>query len=100
MHTTLVRFAINGQMGTTGMSVTHQELLEKLAYTPHTDPNGKHMHAALKAIVELHKPDSYDGKTCEAHEQCWGCGEWGSDDQCECRAYPCTTIQAITKELQ
>ena len=73
--------------------MTHQELLNKLAYTPHTDPNGERMHKALRAVVELHKP-------CEPV----------SDDKfvtCETCNYeyfrespwPCDTIQAIEKEL-
>ena len=55
---------------------------------------------ALLAVVELHKPDEYDGKTCVAHEQCWGCEEWGSSEGCDCNVYPCETIQAIEKALQ
>jgi hypothetical protein len=55
---------------------------------------------ALRSVVELHTPDDDNGKTCEAHEQCWGCGEWGSDDECECRAYPCETIKAIVEALR
>ena len=57
---------------------------------------------ALRAVVELHKPDS-TGKFCEAHLECWGCGEWGSHTAdgipCDCNAYPCSTIQAIETEL-
>lgn len=75
--------------------MTHDELLAKLAYTPHTDPNGALMYKALKTIVELHKPDEYGGTTCQAHEQCWGCGEWGGSDGCDCNEYPCQTIKAI-----
>lgn len=86
-------------METTGLEMTHQELLAKLAYTPHTDPNGKLMYAALKAIVELHSPDDYSGKTCKAHAECWGCGEWGGTFECDCQAYPCSTIRAIVKEF-
>ena len=82
--------------------MTHQELLNKLAYTPHTDPNGERMHKALRAVVELHKPTIYEGKEtdfCAAEKECWGCGEWGRSDKCQCDHYPCLTIQAIEKEL-
>jgi hypothetical protein len=75
--------------------MTHQELLNKLAYTPHTDPNGERMHKALRAVVELHKrvvPDlGFENKHIT---YCEGCSiyeivDWAS----------CPTIQAIEKEL-
>lgn len=64
--------------------MTHKRLLDKLAYTPHTDPNGKYMYRALRAIVELHKPVKY--KTV-LHVRT-GCA-------CGAAKYPCPTIQAI-----
>jgi hypothetical protein len=65
--------------------VTHQELLDKLAYTPHTDPNGKYMYRALRAVVELHKPFKVnDIFLCDN----------------EPLVYPCPTIQAIEKEFE
>ena len=54
--------------------------------------------SALRAVVELHKPDK-SGKYCQAHDECWGCGEWGTDSNCFCDKYPCPTIQTIKKEL-
>ena len=70
--------------------MTHQELLDKLAYTPHTDPNGKYMYRALRAIVELHKPNLIpDWVPTKEKFICW-CAH----------VYPCPTIQAIEKELK
>ena len=91
--------------------MTHDELLAKIDKQDHAiliSGIGSEMEVlrlmtfrhALRAVIELHKPNSDDGKTCQAHEQCWGCGEWGGSDGCDCNAYPCTTIQAITKELK
>ena len=57
---------------------------------------------ALRAVVELHKPDS-NGICDLCDGECWGCGEWGCEwGKCECEchpSYPCPTIQAIEKEL-
>ena len=79
-----------------GTSMTRDELIAKIKQEesrPYdVDATG---WTALRAIVELHKPDEYDGKTCQAHEQCWGCGEWGGSDGCDCKEYPCQTIKAI-----
>lgn len=80
--------------------MTHQELLNKLAYTPHTDPNGERMHKALRAIVELHKPfESTDaGWLCN---WCYTCNfeRTGLYMDIDMYSYPCPTIQAIEKEL-
>ena len=73
--------------------MTHEELLAKLAYTPHTDPNGDKMHKALRAIVELHKPDESDFPD-----------EWESCVECSGNGYvamyPCETIKVIELNLQ
>lgn len=71
--------------------MSHQKLLDKLAYTPHTDPNGKNMYQALRAVMELHRPIKrpkwlpieFQGDSCNL---CPG-------------SYPCPTIKAIDKEL-
>jgi hypothetical protein len=69
--------------------MTQDELLAALAYTPHTDPNGAKMYAALRSIVELHKPSSIpDWVPTEEKLMCW-CAH----------IYPCPTIRAIEKEL-
>ena len=70
--------------------MTHQDLLDKLAYTPHTDPNGKYMYQALRAIVELHKPivvELLDGPGPMCNNCCDG-------------FYPCLTIQIIEHKLE
>ena len=54
---------------------------------------------AIRKIVELHKPNKFNGKTCEAHDPCWGCEEWGNFEGCTCNAYPCNTIKAIQEEM-
>jgi hypothetical protein len=41
---------------------------------------------ALRAVVELHRPEEQDHKQ---YEKCWNCS----------LVYPCPTIQAIEKEL-
>ena len=66
--------------------MTHDELLAKINSTPHqrfaSEENAKRRDA-LRAVVELHKPDSNYCDACE----------WQ-------HAYPCPTIQAIEKELK
>ena len=60
--------------------MTHDELLAKIDYWFDTD--NFHLHKnALRAVVELHKPD--DDSFC-------GICTW---------SFPCPTIQAIEKEL-
>ena len=62
--------------------MTHDELLEKINYDIEGNPYDEYMQA-LRAVVELHKPDSNYCDACE----------WQ-------HAYPCPTIQAIEKELK
>lgn len=100
MRAAVVRTSQRWQVEATGLKMTRDELLSKIKEEEQkpfdVDSGG---WTALKAVVELHSPDDYSGKTCKAHEECWGCGEWGHTDECDCRAYPCSTIQAIVKEL-
>jgi len=63
--------------------MTHDELLDKILMEC-----GCRNTKALRAIVELHKPEEEIGKFCQTEEQCWACDK-----------YPCPTIQAIEKEL-
>ena len=50
---------------------------------------------ALRAVVELHKPEPYVGVS-ETNLICWKClDEFGFGTH-----YPCPTIQAIEKELK
>ena len=65
--------------------MTHDELLAELSSTNRWYGGSKD-NSALRAVVELHKPE-LDGlicKECTASESEW---------------YPCPTIQAIEKEL-
>ena len=80
--------------------MTHDELLDKILghykklltmpkYAEWAELN-MHPHTkALRAVVELHKP--LFGTTLDT------CSECKSDNLCD---YPCTTIQAIEKELK
>ena len=65
--------------------MTHDELLEEINFLP---LDGLHawFQPALRAVVELHKPDL-------EHSDGTFCNECVID-------YPCATIQALTKELQ
>ena len=88
--------------------MTHDELLAKLAdnyqlaeYAELRDEDGfLHIHKALRAVVELHKPvmawtGAYDYNDAELWaEQCDYCSGNGFS-----QAYPCRNIQAIEKEL-
>jgi hypothetical protein len=56
-------------------------------------------YAALRAIVELHKPTEEDGKLWCSHEVCYNHIEFLERNDCDC-SYPCQTIQAIEKELK
>lgn len=70
--------------------MTHDELLAKIAklsITPETNVVPSELATALLAVVELHKPDDYG----------W-CGCATGDPYLD-TAYPCSTIQAIEKEL-
>jgi len=62
--------------------MTHDELLAKINYDIEGNPYDEYM-SALRAVVELHKPDTNYCDACE----------WQ-------HAYPCPTIQAIEKELK
>ena len=69
--------------------LTHEELLNKI--THHADQKTLN---SLRAVVELHKPDK-EG-LCAMN-----CVEVDDDGYAWTQvAYPCPTIQAITKELQ
>lgn len=81
--------------------MTHDELLEQIDnFIQYT--NNLNGGQALRAVIQLHKPEIYKGKEtgrCVAHEECWGCGEWEELKNCPCNSYPCTTIQAIETAL-
>ena len=67
--------------------MTHDELSKKLEGLWH-DSYKAPGYAALRAVVELHKPHPYSG---EGTLMCGYC-EWDS--------YPCGTIQAIEMVLK
>jgi hypothetical protein len=63
--------------------MTHDELLDRIAQAglePHGNVMPTHLVFALRAVVELHKPDEFNH-----------CGV--------CNQYLCQTIQAIEKDL-
>jgi hypothetical protein len=65
--------------------MTHDELLAKI--NPNNTTNQETYLApynALRAVVELHKPEGNDTQQCK-HDK---------------KIYPCTTIQAIEKAIK
>lgn len=78
--------------------MTHEELLEEIDFLP-LDGLHKWMQPALRAVVELHKP-----------QKRWHDGGFSSQIVCEaCSSkdkidygitYPCRTIQAIQEQLK
>ena len=78
--------------------MTHDELLEKIGARFEED-NHHLLKDALRAVVELHKPDTYGGDTscCTARCQYYEVGHFGGE--WHLYAYPCPTIQAIEEQL-
>lgn len=70
--------------------MTHDELLKSLE--PGSTTKTIKVITALRAVVELHKPNGDECLVCESHYDGVS-GEWGWE------IYPCPTIQAIEKEL-
>ena len=82
--------------------MTHDELLARIDKEVFTivsvnDPSDieiarlRRLKVALRAVVELHKPNELD--------ECINCkDEWGYNDVRN-ETYPCDTIKAIEKEL-
>ena len=64
--------------------MTHEELLQVIDV--YNDGKGDAFAIALRAVVELHKP-MWNGEYC---------GECHPDHN---GSYPCSTIQAVEKEL-
>jgi len=71
--------------------MTHEELLVKLQ-EEYALPFGVKTFAALRAVVELHKPEEVELKHDWWKLKC-------SHLYCQ-EEYPCPTIQAIEKELK
>ena len=74
--------------------MTHDELLEKVDERLEI-MGDKLVSAALRAVVELHKPYYNEGLTVG---HCKGC-QTTLDNITRHVSYPCPTIQAIEKEL-
>lgn len=77
-----------------GVLMTHDELLAKLWILPADVTEQQHgvkAIQALRAVVELHKPQP---TTIPSDPKCAECSHLDWAD------YPCPTIQAIEKELQ
>ena len=84
--------------------MTHDELLalidkEVFTIVSVNDPSDieiarlRRLKVALRAVVELHKPDETYDTFCATCEE----GRCGNSQSIE---YPCPTIQAIEKELE
>ena len=73
--------------------MTHDELLAKITPTDWRDGIPQR-DAALRAVVELHKPKNYIIEGFEVTES------WCTGDSESLVPYPCPTIQAIEKELR
>jgi len=71
--------------------VTHDELLAEIKSLNDSCSVSSRLGNALKAVVELHKPDSTGG--------CNACEQWTNEGAYQL-PYPCPTIQAIEKELK
>ena len=73
--------------------MTHDELLLEITMINQSGDRNKNFEA-LRAVMELHKPE----------DKHWGGNLWCpvcSDKEGDfIKAYPCTTIQAIEKELK
>ena len=71
--------------------MTYDELLEAVnSPTYRQSRTLEHPYIALRAVVELHKPQDITLPN----------GEWGTNCIiCDGWSYPCPTIQAIEKEL-
>ena len=70
--------------------MTHDELLAAVQFNKQTLESSDRNSEALRAVVELHKPSILhsrysDDLVCE---------------KCQIIRYPCSTIQAIEKELK
>lgn len=57
-------------------------------------------NSAVQRVRELHQPDEKKFCShCAENGPCWGCGEYGSIDDCQCEPkYPCPTIKALDGE--
>ena len=70
--------------------MTHDELLAKINYDIEGNPYDEYM-SAIRAVVELHKPQDITLPNGKWGINCIICDGW---------QYPCATIQAIEKKLK
>jgi len=79
--------------------MTHEELLAKLDELDHSCSVVGITVAALRAVVELHKPMLWKnlGNDTQGYF-CQHCDSFSNEDAYRIN-YPCPTIQAIEKEL-
>ena len=75
-------------VGNGGQCMTHNELLTEVQFHQgfQMGIKGFQLCSALRAVVELHRPEAQEHGE---YEKCWNCS----------LLYPCPTIQAIKKEL-
>jgi hypothetical protein len=80
--------------------VTHEELLARVQYNQgyQMGLDGYKICSALRAVVELHYPTSVSW--ANSLDYCMECSNWEGRNPEILREYPCSTIQAIEKELQ
>ena len=79
--------------------MTHDELLAKIdRYAKGASMLDSKAWAALRAVVELHKPIKNIWITHPNLLACDECSEWTNEGPSAIE-YPCPTIQAIEKEL-
>ena len=79
--------------------MNHDELLAKLDELDHSCSVVGVTVAALRAVVELHKPIKNIWITHPDLLACDECSEWTNEGPGAVE-YPCPTIQAIEKELK
>ena len=60
--------------------------------------NSNPYYKALRAIVELHRPTSVSW--ANGWDYCMECSNWEGRNRNLLREYPCSTIEAIEKELR
>lgn len=54
------------------------------------------LELAVQRVRDLHKINEYGNCIECSKDECWGCGEYGSHEDCPCQGkYPCPTIKAL-----
>jgi hypothetical protein len=81
--------------------MTYDELLAKINHIDSSadfimDESEQYFFKALRAVVELHKPFSWNSNNTQLC--CIACADFDDGDVVPA-TYPCPTIQAIEKEL-